>query len=129
MDRRRARLRTLTRAFRDTRAVTRHRQSVRYSDELKRMAVDALRDGLTIDEVTHVTGVSSPSLTKWLMRFKRRPLSRRPHSDKSRQFKRLKVVGEAPQMVTMHVGDDIRLDVPVELLSAELIRKLTGKAS
>lgn len=125
MARRTSGLKALEKAFRKSKAIT-PRHLVRYSDELKRIAVEAVRDGVSVGEVSLVTGVTGQSLATWQRQFKKSPRKAR---GKRRIFRRLKVVGDQGRCASIFVGQDIRLDIPTELLSAELIRRLAGAAS
>jgi hypothetical protein len=120
----------LRRAFAKTRAVTGNRTTIRYSDDLKRMATAAIRAGVDRAAVLAATGVSEPSVEAWLVRFKSKTCGKSPRPPKAqtRRFKRLEIVGgtpPAPQAVTVRVGRVV-LEVPVELVSADLIRRIEG---
>ncbi len=101
---------------------------IRYPANLRQMAVDAIHDGLAISEVLDLTGVAGTTLAVWLrgkkkaVKAKSGAVGRRG----KRPVQRLKVVQEqrAPASVSMFVGRDIRLEIPTEMLSADLIRRL-----
>ena len=99
----------------------------RYPDELQQMAIEAFRNGVALADVVRVSGVSGATLTRWLKRRKDPSAKKRGRGKaRRRRFQRLQMVdGQRPaQLVSMYIGRDVRLDVPVDLLTADFVRRL-----
>ena len=104
----------------------------RYPDELQQMAIEALRNGVALADVIKVSGVSGATLARWLKRRVDPPTKKRGRGRaRRRRFQRLQVVdGQRPaQLVSMYVGHDVRLDVPVDLLTGDFVRRFGETAS
>ena len=110
-------------------------RGARYPAHLKDLVVAAVGRGAAQSDVMRATRVPAKSLKRWLARARRRSSAktRVPGSAKkcARQFRRLAVIdgGCSTQVVSMFVGRDVRLEVPVDLLSAEFVRSFVEAAS
>ena len=113
--------------------VKRSGKATRYDDKLKRLVLAALGAGVRPADVRRATGISSNALNRWAALPDDARHAGKSHKAKTRgaRFKRLKVVDGpvSPPLVSMFVGQDIRLDLPAAMLSADLIKRLTGGSS